>query len=57
MAAPHDIATLSAEFDAALSGARNAADLKAVRDRFLSRKHGLVTLILKSLGSLAPSTP
>jgi len=49
-----DLAALRAEFDAALLQAGTAADLKAVRDRFLGRKAGLVTALLKSLGTAAP---
>ena len=51
MATPADLRT---EFDAALAGARSVAELKAVRDRFLGRRHGLVTDLLKSLRT-APS--
>ena len=54
MTQPPDLSTLAADFDAALAAARTAADLKALRDRFLSRKQGLVTLLLKSLATAAP---
>jgi phenylalanyl-tRNA synthetase alpha chain len=54
MTQPPDLSTLAAEFDAALAAARTTADLKALRDRFLSRKHGLVTLLLKSLATAPP---
>jgi phenylalanyl-tRNA synthetase alpha chain len=45
---------LRREFDAALDGARTPADVKAIRDRFLSRKSGQVTALLKTLGTLPP---
>jgi phenylalanyl-tRNA synthetase alpha chain len=44
-----DPAALSAQFDVALAHARSAADLKSVRDRFLSRKQGLITGALKAM--------
>jgi phenylalanyl-tRNA synthetase alpha chain len=49
-----DIPALRAQFEAALAAAASPADLKAVRDRFLGRKSGAVTAILKSLGAAAP---
>ncbi|MCC6163199.1 MAG: phenylalanine--tRNA ligase subunit alpha [Acidobacteria bacterium] len=39
------VAALRAEFDTALAAVATAADLQALRDRFLSRKHGLVTAL------------
>ena len=45
---------LRREFDAALDGARTPSDVKAIRDRFLSRKSGQVTALLKTLGTLPP---
>ena len=54
MPALPDIPALRAEFDAALASAGSSADLKAVRDRFLSRKHGAVTSLLKSIASISP---
>jgi phenylalanyl-tRNA synthetase alpha chain len=54
MAQPPDLSALRTEFDQALSQARTVADARAVRDAFLSRKHGRVTLLLKSIGGLAP---
>jgi len=50
------IARLRREFSDALGAARSPADLKALRDRFLSRKHGLVSALLKTLGSLPAET-
>jgi len=43
---------LRAEFDAALAAAGDAPALQALRDRFLGRKSGAVTALLKSLGRL-----
>jgi len=54
MAQPPDISALRADFEQSLAAARSVADVKAVRDRFLSRKHGLVTALLKSVASAAP---
>jgi phenylalanyl-tRNA synthetase alpha chain len=49
-----DLDAIRADADAALAQATSATDLKAVRDRFLGRKQGVVTLLLKSLGGLPP---
>jgi phenylalanyl-tRNA synthetase alpha chain len=49
-----DLAALQQEFDRALGDVRSHADLKAVRDRFLGRKQGSITGLLKSLGSVSP---
>jgi len=49
-------AELRSQFDAALAGSRSVAELKAVRDRFLGRKQGLVTDLLKSLRTAPPDT-
>jgi phenylalanyl-tRNA synthetase alpha chain len=54
MAQPPDVSALRADFDQSLAAARSVADVKAVRDRFLSRKHGLITTLLKSVASAAP---
>jgi phenylalanyl-tRNA synthetase alpha chain len=54
MAQIPDVASLRADFDQALAAAASAAELKALRDRFLSRKHGAITTLLKSLGTLPP---
>ncbi len=45
---------LRAEFQAAVEFARTPAELKAVRDHFLSRKHGLVTALVKAIASAPP---
>jgi phenylalanyl-tRNA synthetase alpha chain len=43
---------LRAEFDSALEGVSDAGGLAAVRDRFVGRKSGAVSALLKALGSL-----
>jgi phenylalanyl-tRNA synthetase alpha chain len=45
---------LRAEFHAAMGAARSAADLKQIRDRFVGRKSGSVTGLLKQVAGLAP---
>jgi phenylalanyl-tRNA synthetase alpha chain len=47
------VEALRASFEAALAAARDAPALQAIRDRFLGRKSGALTDLLKSLGSLA----
>jgi phenylalanyl-tRNA synthetase alpha chain len=42
------------EFRSALAAATTPAELDTVRDRFLSRGHGSVTALLKSIASAAP---
>jgi phenylalanyl-tRNA synthetase alpha chain len=42
---------LRRQFDQDLTAAGSESDLRAVRDRYLSRKGGLVSALLKSLGS------
>ena len=49
-----DLETLGREFDQALAAARTAADVKNVRDRFVGRKQGLISSLLKSLGAVPP---
>lgn len=44
---------LREEFDGALAAARDPASWQGVHDRFLGRKAGAVTALLKSLGQLA----
>ena len=46
-----DIDALRARFEADLAGASDDAALRAVRDRYLSRKGGLVSALLKGLGA------
>ena len=45
------IAALRADFERDLAGATTVATLRAVRDRYLARKGGLVSALLKSLGA------
>jgi len=49
------IDSLRAEFERDLAGATTVAALKAVRDRYLARKGGLVSGLLKALGSAPPA--
>jgi phenylalanyl-tRNA synthetase alpha chain len=49
------IDALRAEFERDLAGAASVAALKAVRDRYLARKGGLVSGLLKALGSAPPA--
>ena len=49
-----EIADLRTRFDQDLATASSESDLRAVRDRYLSRKGGLVSTLLKSLGAAAP---
>ncbi len=44
---------LRAEFDAAVAAAADVAALQALRDRFLGRKSGALSALLKSLGQVA----
>jgi phenylalanyl-tRNA synthetase alpha chain len=50
-----EVDALRARFDADLAGARSEADLRGVRDRYLARKGGLVSGLLKALGQAAPA--
>ena len=45
------LASLREQFDRDLAGATAESDLRAIRDKYLSRKGGLVSVLLKSLGS------
>src|SRR5213595_1848416 len=45
------IDALRADFERDLAGATTATALRAVRDRYLARKGGLVSGLLKALGS------
>ena len=47
-----DVEKLREQFDQDLAGAATEADLRAVRDRYLSRKGGLVSTLLKGLGQV-----
>src|SRR5262245_32980607 len=46
------VRALGAEFEAALAAAGDASALQAVQDRFLGRRAGQLTALLKSLGKL-----
>jgi phenylalanyl-tRNA synthetase alpha chain len=46
-----EVDRLRDQFDRALASAASEGDLRAVRDRYLSRKGGLVSALLKSLGA------
>ena len=48
------IDSLRAQFETDLAAAASEAELRAVRDRYLARKGGLVSGLLKSLGSASP---
>jgi phenylalanyl-tRNA synthetase alpha chain len=47
----HALESLRQQFEQDLAGATTEADIRAVRDRYLSRKGGLVSALLKNLGS------
>ncbi|HUF47862.1 MAG TPA: phenylalanine--tRNA ligase subunit alpha [Vicinamibacterales bacterium] len=49
---PDPIAALRDDFTRALEAARTPAEVRALRDRFLGRKNGHVTTLLKTLGAL-----
>jgi phenylalanyl-tRNA synthetase alpha chain len=51
-----DIDQLRSRFEQDLAAATSEADLRAVRDRYLARKGGLVSALLKSLGSAPPES-
>ena len=48
------VRAIRAEFDTALRAAVDVSALQSVRDRFLGRKSGSVTDLMKSLGRLSP---
>jgi phenylalanyl-tRNA synthetase alpha chain len=50
-----DIDALRAQFESDLAAASGEAALRAVRDRYLSRKGGLVSALLKALGTAPPA--
>jgi phenylalanyl-tRNA synthetase alpha chain len=49
-----DIDALRSQFEQDLAAAASESDLRVVRDRYLARKGGLVSTLLKSLGSAPP---
>jgi phenylalanyl-tRNA synthetase alpha chain len=49
-----DIAALKQQFDQELAAAAGDAELRAIRDKYLSRKNGLVSAFMKTLGTAAP---
>ncbi|HET9369144.1 MAG TPA: phenylalanine--tRNA ligase subunit alpha [Vicinamibacterales bacterium] len=53
MSAP-SVEQLRADFEAALASAASVADVRAVKDQFLSRKHGRLTALLRALGTVSP---
>jgi phenylalanyl-tRNA synthetase alpha chain len=46
-----DISSLKQQFDAELAGAASEAELRALRDRYLARKGGLISTLLKDVAS------
>jgi phenylalanyl-tRNA synthetase alpha chain len=48
------IPDLQQQFATDLDGVRTDADLKSLRDKYLGRKSGAITALMKSLGSAAP---
>src|SRR4051794_3762658 len=48
-----DIAELQRDIERDIGSIRNAADLRTVRDRYLSRKSGVISVELKALASAA----
>jgi phenylalanyl-tRNA synthetase alpha chain len=50
-----EVDALRARFDRDLANARSEADLRGVRDRYLARKGGLVSALLKALGQAPPA--
>ena len=48
-----DIASLRQQFDSDLAAARGEADLRAIRDKYLSRKNGLVSAFMKTVAAAA----
>lgn len=49
-----NIADLQRDIERDIASIKTAADLRAVRDRYLSRKSGKISLALKELGSASP---
>src|SRR5262245_22978279 len=50
----HSIDSLRAQFRARLSASKTVAAIKALHDEWLGRKSGVVTGLMKRLGSLSP---
>ena len=50
-----EVDALRARFDRDLADARNEAEVRGVRDRYLARKGGLVSGLLKALGQAPPA--
>jgi phenylalanyl-tRNA synthetase alpha chain len=50
-----DLAALREQFERDLAGAATEGDLRAIRDRYLARKGGLVSVLLKALGAAPPA--
>jgi phenylalanyl-tRNA synthetase alpha chain len=48
-----DIGSLRQQFDADLAGAAADADVRGVRDKYLSRKNGLIAAFMKTLGTVS----
>jgi Aminoacyl tRNA synthetase class II, N-terminal domain len=48
------IPDLQREIERDIASIKNTADLRAVRDRYLSRKSGTISVALKELGSASP---
>ena len=46
-----DISALRQQFDADLASATSEADLRGIRDKYLSRKNGVITAFMKSVAS------
>src|SRR5437879_3086086 len=46
-----DIPSLQHQFDAELASAASEAELRALRDRYLARKGGLLSILLKDVAS------
>jgi phenylalanyl-tRNA synthetase alpha chain len=49
-----DANSLRLQFERELAGATREAELRALRDRYLARKGGLVSTLLKGLGTVSP---
>ena len=54
MTTDSDIARLRAEFQQDLARVSSESDLQALRDKYLGRKNGLVTALMKSVASAPP---